>query len=85
MSPKDVSFFCRETDVFPIREVNFSCLDSDIAYKDGEPTYSDFAYNAFVPFDVICPLAFCVPPFIVSTFLRIQMSFLLKIISCEIF
>ena len=64
-------FVCRETDVFPVREVKFRCTDPDIGYKNGEPSYPDFAYNAYVPFEVICPLAFCVPPFIVSTCFQI--------------
>lgn len=66
---------CRETDVFPVRKVNFDCNDSNIGYRNGEPTYTDFAYDAYVTFDVICPLAFCVPPFVVSV------SFLLNIAS----
>ena len=70
--PGSFMVFCflhfRVTDVFPIRELNFSCTDPAISFSDGEPTYSDFAYDAYVPFDVICPLAFCIPPFIVSTF-----------------
>ena len=66
MEKNHLFIFYRETDVFPVREVKFNCQDPDISYNDGEPTYDDFTYNADVPWEVVCPLAFCVPPFIVS-------------------
>ena len=52
--------------MFPVRKVNFTCTDETISYKKGDDTYSGFAYNADIPYEVIIGLSFAVPPFIVS-------------------
>jgi len=58
---------CRKTDYFPIREVTFNCRDAEISHEPEHSTYSQFAYAADVPYEAVIIVAFCLPPFIVST------------------
>ncbi|ELT90945.1 hypothetical protein CAPTEDRAFT_222391 [Capitella teleta] len=60
-----LEYFLRATDVFPVREIPFSCTDANIMYTGGSASYDEFAYNADVSYNVIVPLCFCLPPFLV--------------------